>query len=57
MGALRQIVRWHMMRATRISTGLLVYWESHSAPDLTGAQSGYPGDVTDVCVLGVRLET
>ena len=57
MGALRQIVQWHMMRATRVSTGLLVYWESHSDPDWTGTQSGYPGDVTDVCDLGVRFET
>ena len=53
-GALRTPVIWYLMRATRVSTGLRIYWESHSTADLTGARSGHPGDVTDITVLGTR---
>lgn len=40
-------------RARRTSTGALVYWSVTGAPDPTGAQSPYPGGVSDVVLLAV----
>ena len=48
------VVVWYLMRAKRISTGLRVFWNSPNAPDLTGALSGFPGDVTEIVVLSPR---
>lgn len=43
----------YRQRARRTSTGALVYWSTTGAPDPTGAQSPYPGDVAGVVILAV----
>jgi len=49
---------YYLMRATQVSTGLYVYWESINAPDITGAFSGIPiADLTLIRIVGTRPRT
>ncbi len=46
----------YAMRARRISTGALVYWERYEQADPTGAYSGIdPTDLADIVVLSTRV--